>query len=78
MFFVITVIALMFHLVSAVSVGFEFWLSYESHTSHCHEKVPEYVSSPGQLLCVLPSALLLQDQSLQKVKLLIGELCKNQ
>lgn len=78
MLFVITVIALMFHLVSAVSVGFEFCMSCESHTWHCHEKVPEYVSSPGQLLCVLPGALLLQDQSLQKVKLLIWEVCKNQ
>lgn len=61
----------MFHLVSAVSVGFEFWLGYESHTSRCHTHVPEYVSSPGQLLCVLLSALLIQDQSLQKVMLLI-------
>lgn len=62
----------MFHLVSAVSVGFEFWLGYESHTSCCHDThVPEYVSSPGQLLCVLLSALLIQDQSLQKVMLLI-------
>lgn len=61
----------MFHLVSAVSVGFEFWLGYESHTSRCHTHVPEYVSSPGQLLCVLLSALLLLDQSLQKVMLLI-------
>lgn len=61
----------MFHLVSAVSVGFEFWLGYESHTSRCHTHVPEYVSSPGQLLCVLLSALLLQDQSLQKVMLFI-------